>query len=399
MYTLKLSQEQLEIRDTVREFAVKDVRPKAILPERMEALDRSPMWDLLDQGSQMGLRTLSLPEELGGAGADHLTAAIVAEELAAGDVDLAQTLATTSAVARYMFANMADGARKDALVSAFTSDDRYHLAFADSRTETDLGVNYHRPFESGKITATAEKAGDDWILNGESHCVANAPLAKLIVVSAKPTSGAAPMTFLVPRETPGLRVNEHKPGRFHGSCGEVVYKGCRIPADAVLAAGTDAKMMADLLGGRASPIAHAINLGVGKAAFDSAVEYAGIRVQGGKRLIEHAAIGAKLADCAIRLEAARNMVWKAAYVLDQPDALADRSIEDMPLAAMAHVYTAEQIHRATKDAAEVFGAMGVMRDMPAHKYIQDARMALHIGAGVDDSRLIIAEAIAGYRRA
>jgi len=121
-------------------------------------------------------------------------------------------------------------------------------------------------------------------------------------------------------------------------------------------------------------------------------------VQGGRRIIEHQAIGTKLADIAIRLDVARSVVWRAAWAADHPTAFADRSLPDLPLSTMARVYTAEAVYRATKDAAECFGAMGVMRDMPLQKYIHDARVCLHSGNGTADDRLRIAEALVNHRR-
>ena len=101
----------------------------------------------------------------------------------------------------------------------------------------------------------------------------------------------------------------------------------------------------------------------------------------------------------VRLEVARNAIWKAAWVSEHPEALADGSISaDLPLESISHIFVAEQIHRATKDCAECFGAMGVMRDMPLWKYIADARTLLHSGAGVADAKLSVAKTIAGYRR-
>src|SRR5690606_25415661 len=138
----------------------------------------------------------------------------------------------------------------------------------------------------------------------------------------------------------------------------------------------------------------AMNIGVGRAAYEAAVDYAGIRVQGGRRIVEHQAIGTLLAETAIRLETARTMVWKAAWVADNPSAVADRSVADLPLATLARVYTAEAMHRVALDAAEVFGAMGVMRDMPLHKYVQDALVFLHSGMSPGDGKLRLAEALA-----
>jgi alkylation response protein AidB-like acyl-CoA dehydrogenase len=121
-------------------------------------------------------------------------------------------------------------------------------------------------------------------------------------------------------------------------------------------------------------------------------------VQGGRAIVEHQAIGTKLADIAIRLETARSAVWRAAWAADHPEAVADRSLPDLPLALIARVVASEAVYRATKDAAECFGAMGVMRDMPMQKYIHDARICLYSGDGNADLRLRIAEKLANFRR-
>jgi alkylation response protein AidB-like acyl-CoA dehydrogenase len=149
--------------------------------------------------------------------------------------------------------------------------------------------------------------------------------------------------------------------------------------------------------GGSDPQAAALNLGIGRAAYDAAVAYAQLRVQGGRPIIEHQAIGAKLADVAIKLELARAAIRQAAWASDNPEAVADRSLSDLPLATIAQAFTAEAMLAATKDAAEVFGAMAVMRDMPLPKYVTDARIALH-RAETADAKLRIAEALAGYRR-
>jgi alkylation response protein AidB-like acyl-CoA dehydrogenase len=142
----------------------------------------------------------------------------------------------------------------------------------------------------------------------------------------------------------------------------------------------------------------AINLGVGRAAYEAAVDYAKLRRQGGRNIIEHQAIGTKLADCAIRLEIARTMIWKAAWSVDHPDAVADRSVTDLPLHVVARVYTAEAVNDVALLAAECFGAMGVMRDMPLQKYVHDAMVFLHSEDSDGAAKLAIAEAVAGYRR-
>src|SRR5262249_34047795 len=147
-----------------------------------------------------------------------------------------------------------------------------------------------------------------------------------------------------------------------------------------------------------SPWRAALNLGIGRAAYDAAVDYAKLRIQGGRRIIEHQAIATILAETAIKLDVARTMIWRGAWAADHPDAQADRSLPDLPLATVASVYTSEAVYAAAKDAAECFGAMGVMRDMPLQKYVRDARICLHSGVGNSDAKLRIAEILAGYRR-
>ena len=350
---------------------------------------------MLDKASQIGLRTLALPEELGGAGADTLTLCIVTEELAVGDVDVAAVLAETSGLAGVLFSRMT-AEQRERLLPEFLADDRCHLARAVHEPEADtaLGIHYHRPgaIEASRKTAAA-RAGDGWIVNGVKRCVANAPIARLFAVEAD-IEGHGPGTLLVPGDTPGLTVREPDSGPrwYHGACGEVTLEDCRVPADSLLR-GPPA-----VANGRGSPQLQALNLGIGRAAYEAALDYADLRVQGGRRIIEHQAIGTKLAEIAIKLEVVRNAIWKAAFACDHPDAYADRSLAALPLQTVAEVFAAEAIFEAAKDAAECFGAMGVMRDMPLQKYVHDARICLHSGHGAGDAKLRIAEALADYRR-
>ena len=392
MYSLHLSAEQIEFRDTVRGFVDDEVKPITLNAQRLDAGDRSLPMDVLAKASQMGLRTLALPEELGGVGADPLTFCHVLEELAAGDTDIAEVLAETSNLGRLLFSAMTPQQR-ERFLPAFIADDGYHLARAcrEPGDDSSLGINYHRPAPSMKLATTATRDGGGFIINGTKDCVANAPVAKLFAVEVRTDTG--PALFLVPRETPGLTVTEQpEPRWYDGSCGQLALKNCHVPAENLLSIGGGGD------NGRGVPLAQALNLGIGRAAYEAALEYAQLRVQGGRAIIQHQAIGTKLAQVAITLEVVRNMIWQAAWASDHPKAFADRSLDDLPLTTMAAVFTAEAIYRATKDSAECFGAMGVMRDMPLQKYIHDARVCLISGDGNADARLRIAEAIAGYRR-
>src|SRR6266704_2973302 len=341
MFDLHLSAEQLEIRDAVRDFVAREVKPVALAPGRLEPFEKPLLTELLDQASRMGLRTLALPEERGGAGADNLTCCIVTEELAVGDPDIAAVLAQTAMLGR-VFERLMTPAQRDRFLPQFAGDDRFQLALAEHEPgrETALGVHYHRPAAIGTgFTTSAARAGD------------------------------------------------------------VVFENCRVPAENLLGAegrspladGLEAK-------GRGGPQFQALNLGIGRAAYEAALDYAQLRVQGGRCIIEHQAIGAKLAGIAIRLEVARAAIWRAAWASDHPDAIADRSLPELPLQTIARIFTAEAMLAAAKDAAECFGAMGVMRDLPLQKYVHDARVCLRSGEGSADAQLRLAEVLAGYRR-
>lgn len=399
MFNLHLSAEQLEIRDTVRDFVAREVKPVSLKSERLEPFDKPLLTALLDQASQLGLRTLALSEDAGGAGADNLTCCIVTEELAAGDPDIAAVLAQTSMLGRLFERLMTPGQRKRFLPQLL-KDDRFHLAIADRErgSETALGVNYHRPVAiEPAIKTTAVRAGDQWVINGAKNCVANAPVAKLFAVQASTAGGVS--TILVPRDASGLSLRAQPGHWFHGSCGEVVFDGCRVPAENTLGAEGRSPLAGGLEAeGRGSPHFQALSLGIGRAAYEAALEYAQLRVQGGRRIIEHQAIGAKLAGIAIRLEVARAAIWRAAWASDHPEAITDRSLPDLPLQTIAQVYTAEAMLEVAKDAAECFGAMGVMRDLPMQKYVHDARVCLHSGDGGADATLRLAEVLADYRR-
>jgi alkylation response protein AidB-like acyl-CoA dehydrogenase len=393
MYSLQLSPEQLEIRETVRTFVSAEVRPVVLNADRLDAGDRTLPMALLDKASQMGLRTLALSEDLGGAGADQLTCCLVVEELAAGDADIAATLAVTARLGHILFDRAMAETQRERFLPAFLADDRFHLAFADREPQSDtrLGVNYHRPVAlTADVRTTAERTEGGWIVNGSKDCIANAPVAGLFAVTAALPDGGTGV-LLVPANAPGLTVRAKDNAWHHGPCGEVVFKDCRVPADNLLGPEAFAH-----LGGE-SVLFQALNLGIGRAAYEAALDYTQLRVQGGRPIVEHQAIGTKLAETAIRLEVARGAIWRAAWAADHAAAVADGSLPDLPLQLIAQVFTAEAMVEAAKDCAECFGAMGVMRDMPLQKYVRDARVCQSSGDGAADAKLRIAEALVGYR--
>jgi alkylation response protein AidB-like acyl-CoA dehydrogenase len=417
MYDLHLTAEQLEIRDTVRDFVEQEIKPVVLHPDRLQDLEWHLPLELVDKAAQLGLRTLALSEEAGGAGADSLTACIVLEELAAGDAGIAVTLAETARLARILFDEAMTPAQRSRFLPRFVADDRYHLALAGPEHDAELGWGYHRstPVEPA-VKLSAARQGGDWVINGVASFVANAPLAKLFAVqvrTASPTPGTGGVsTLLVPRDTRGLAVRDHRDaaqavasdGRlnlpwYHGTRGELTFKDCRVPADHLLGKEGDAALMDELRSaGRGTPQLQAINLGIGRAALEAGVGYAKLRVQGGRPIVEHQAIGTILAEAAVRLTVARSIIWQAAWAADHPDAYSDRSLPDLPLQTVAKVFTSKAVHEATELAAECFGAMGVMRDMPLHKYLHDALVFVHSETSNSVAKFRIAEALAGYER-
>jgi alkylation response protein AidB-like acyl-CoA dehydrogenase len=292
-------------------------------------------------------------------------------------------------------------------------DHCYHLALAADGSDAERGWHYHceYPGAGAPSASAARQPNGDWLLNGSFAFVANAPIAKLLIVQAKNAADGKTVALLVPAGAAGLEITDASAafggesigGRtlarwHHGAGGAVRLSNCRVAAENVLTAGSAAAFPSAAYAMRADACTAAVNLGVGRAAYEAAVDYAKIRVQGGRPIVQHQSIGGILADITIKLELARNMIWRAAWAADNPEAASEGAPTALPLHTIARVYTAEAMHEATLGAAECFGAMGVMRDMPLQKYVHDAFVFLN-GCGHDSAtKLGIAEVVAGYER-
>jgi len=407
MFDLSLTPEQIEFRDTVRDFVENEVKPAALAPKRLEPFEKPLLTEVLGKAAQMGLRTLALSEDAGGAGADALTTSIVLEELAAGDVDIAVVLGQTATLGHILFDRLMSAEQRGRYLRPFAEDDDYHLAFAGREPGAGAGWTYHRPLADSGGEPAAVKQGAEWIINGSAGFVSNAPVAKLFAVQVrtdpKKTGANGMSALLVPAGTKGLAVEApykatgERVRWHHGTGAGVSFKDCRVPADALLGKEGMSALATEAELARVAIAIAAVNLGLGRAAYEAAVDYSKIRRQGGRMIVEHQAIGTKLADCAIRLELARNAIWKAAWAVDHPDAAAAAG-NALPLHVVARVYTAEAVNDVALLAAECFGAMGVMRDMPLQKYVHDAMVFLHSDDADGAAKLAVSEAVAGYQR-
>ncbi len=401
MFDLTLTDEQLEFRDTLRDFVSRELKPAAVNATRLQRLRPPFPLDLLQRAAPLGLHMLMLGEDAGGAAADTLTAAMVVEELAAGDVDVAMAAAHTALLAPLLFDAAMNAEQRAHHLPRYAADTGCHLAWAGAAPEGP-GWLYHRQRAAASaVLPEAVPAGGGWVLNGEAGFVMNAPIAGLLAVEAMEAKTGERVLLLVVRDTPGLTVRDLSAGSstvvkwYHGAGGAVSFAGCRVPSSHRLQWPDGCKTLLK----RGVALRAAVNLGLGRAAFEAAVDYAKLRVQGGRPIIQHQAIGAKLADIAVHLEAARNMVWKAAWVLDHPDAAARQGDSALPLETAARVFTAESVRSITENAAECFGAMGVMLDMPLQKYVHDAVIFLHSGVSDTVEKFEVAEAVAGFASA
>jgi alkylation response protein AidB-like acyl-CoA dehydrogenase len=295
--------------------------------------------------------------------------------------------------------------QRERFLPQFLADPRFHLATAGHEPDTDLGWRYHEPdvpHAAYKTTAVRARNGD-WIINGVKNFITSAPIAKLLAVHVRTGSkeaGNLGMTsILVPNPTPGLTIREHdKVGRRLGSNGELVFEDCRVPAGNLLGVEGKTTLVGDGGGGRRMPRFQAMNLGIGRAAYEAALEYAKLRVKGGRRIIEHQSVALTLANMAMALDIARTLMYQAAWASEHPEAYRDGSLPDLPLQSFAKIFTSETIQKVTLDAAQIFGGMGVMRELPMQKYVRDAMIFLHSEGTNDVTRLRVAEHLARYER-
>ncbi len=394
MFDIRLNEQQRAFRDLAREFAENEIKPHALeLDARPNWEDRIP-WDTLKKGSQLGFRTFALSEENGGAGAsDHLTACLIAEELAAADIGTAYYFMLTARRARDWFELRMTQEQRDYFLPRFVKDDLYFTTVAIHEPDTDLGFDYYTetPETVRFKTRAVEQPDGSWVINGAKNFQTVGYLAKLIVTIAQTDQG--PRAFLVEGDSPGLvRHPMTKIGRRIGDNAEIFYDNVRVPKGRILAPNPPGRT--DI--GTHVTIA-SLTLGLGRAALEETLQYTQERVSGGKPIIRHQAVGLFLADMATNLEAARRLIWTAAWAKDHPEAFADGSAEWQPYEQMALAFTGTAVQRLTEQGMELFGGMGVISGMPIEKYVRDALIQKHISFPFP-TRYKITEALAGFKR-
>ncbi|MFE0503917.1 acyl-CoA dehydrogenase [Peribacillus butanolivorans] len=371
-----LTKEQQMIKDMVRDFAEKEIKPIAI------ELDAKSMFaeDVFKKMGKLGLLGIPFPEEYGGSGGDTISYAIAVEEIgkACGGTGLSYAAAVSLGASPIYYFGTEEQKQKY-LIPITTGE----TLAAFGLTEPNAGS------DAGGTRTTAVLEGDEYVINGEKTWITNASYSRTVTVTAvsgKDSRGKNIISaFIVPTDTPGITINSNyeKMGvRASNTC-EIILDNVRVPKKNLL--GDPEKGFKQFLftldGGRISIAALAV--GIAQAAFDKALAFSKERVQFGKSISNFQAIQFKLADMAMEIELARNMVYKAAWLKDNKKPFAKES-------AFAKLFASETAFRTSNQAIQIHGGSGYMREYEVERYLRDAKL-LEIGEGTSEiQRIVIA---------
>lgn len=381
MHDLELSEDQRMIRDMARDFARREIAPRAQAWEKAGWIDDA----LVAQMGELGLLGMVVPEEWGGSYIDYVAYALAVEEISAGDGATGALMSIHNSVGCGPVLNYGSQAQKDEWLAELASG-RAIGCFA--LTEPQAGSEAHN------LRTRAELVDGQWVLNGSKQFCSNAKRAKLAIVFAvtDPDLGKKGLSaFLVPTDTPGFAVerSEHKMGiRASDTCA-VSLSDCRIPQANLL--GERGKGLAialsNLEGGRIGIGAQA--LGIARAAFEAALLYARERVQFGKPIAEHQSIANMLADMQTQLNAARLLILHAAR-------LKSAGLPCLSEASQAKLFASEMAEKVCSLAVQIHGGYGYLEDYPVERYYRDARITQIYEGSSEIQRLLIARQLANY---
>jgi alkylation response protein AidB-like acyl-CoA dehydrogenase len=374
----ELTDDQKLIRDTAREFAQRELAPRAAERDRTGAF---PVEELR-QLAQLGLLGVNIPEALGGAEAGVVAYSLAMQEIAAADASVSVAMAVTNMVGEVIVKFGTDEQKRE-YVPRLTSGEALVGAFGLSEPQAGS--------DPGAMSTTAKRTAKGWRLDGAKQWITSGDRAGVFVVWAKtdPTAGSKGISaFVVRGGTPGLSAGKHedKMGLRGSSTVPLLFDGCEVPEDAILGKPGQglSVALAALDGGRIGIASQA--LGVGSAALASAIAYARERKQFGRPIADNQAIQFMLADRATELEAARLLTMRAAQ----------RKERDLPFtreASMAKLYATEAAFRTCDTAVQVHGGYGYTREFPVERYLRDVRVSRIYEGTSEVQRIVIARAI------
>jgi alkylation response protein AidB-like acyl-CoA dehydrogenase len=369
------TEEQQLLRRSVREFAETEMRPHV---REWDERQHFPA-ELMPKLASLGLLGIQFPEQYGGAGLSAIDYCICIEELARVDPAVALSVAAHNGLCSAHIFLFGNEQQKQKYLPPLT---RGQKIGAWGLTESSSGS------DAAGMRTTAARAGDCWVLNGSKTFTTHGRVGDTMVVMAVTDRAAGTKgisAFIVEKGTPGLSPGkkEDKLGMRASDTSEMLFESCRIPGDQLLGAeGAGFVNTMKVLDAGRIGIA-ALSVGLAQGAYEAALAYAKVRKSFGKTISTFQAIQWKLADAATRIEAARLLTYRAAY-------LKDRGGRTSLESSMAKLYASETAVRVAEDCVQIHGGYGFVKDYPAEKYFRDVKLTT-IGEGTSEiQRLVIA---------
>lgn len=373
-----LSPEQALVRDAIRNFAQKELWPHAARWDREHCFPRQAHRGL----AALGAYGICVPAEFGGANLDYLTLAVVLEEIAAGDGGTSTAISVTNCPVNAILMRHGNAQQKQQWLTPLAQG---QMLGAFCLSEPHVGS------DAAELRTTAERVGDEYVLNGVKQFVTsgqNADVAIVIAVTDKAAGKRGMSAFIVPTRTPGYVVSrlEEKLGQHSSDTAQIHLDNCRIPAEYLLGQQGQGYRIAlgGLEGGRIGIGAQ--SFGMARAALEVAIGYAKDRQSFGRAIIHHQAVGFRLAECATELEAARQLVWHAA-------GLRDAGLPCLKEAAMAKLFASQMAEKACSAALQTLGGYGYVVEFPVERIYRDVRVCQIYEGTSDIQKMLIQRAL------
>lgn len=380
-----LSDEQIAIRETVREFAEKEIAPTA--RERDENSEFPH--EIVKKLAKLGMCGVVTPLEYGGSGMDYLSYVIFIEELARVDASVAVIMSVTNTLAAFPLRKFGTEEQKQKFLIPLSKGEKLG---AYSLSEPQAGS------DASNLACTAVLDGDHYILNGVKNFVTNGSNAQIIIVFAmtdKEKGKKGISIFVVESDTPGFSVSkvEKKLGIKSSDTAEIVFENCRIPvANLIGEEGQGFKIALTALDyGRVGIGAQA--LGIAQGAMERAIAYSQEREQFGKKIISFQAIQFKIAEMAVNVDASRLLLYRAAKLQDEGKNFTAES-------AIAKLFASKTAMKTANQAVQIFGGNGYMREYEIERFMRDAKITeIYEGTSEIQKIVISREIIKRYSKA